>query len=103
MRGGLLSYRSRVFVLHEKTIIIITFKGKLYKINSGGKKKDCWDYTGMFDFLCPRKGGKKEKEIRVCESLPGLACADLSKAYLRLRVGQKPRSDCTAHWSKVNI
>lgn len=102
MWGGLLSYRSRVFVLHEKTIIIITFKGKLYKINSG-KKRIVGITQECSTSSIPGRGRKKEKEIRVCESLPGLACADLSKAYLRLRVGHKPRSDCTAHWSKVNI
>lgn len=59
MWRGLLSYRSRVFVLHEKTIIIITFKGKLYKINSG--KKGLLGLHRNVRLPLSQEGGEKRK------------------------------------------
>lgn len=43
----------------------MTCKRKLYKTNSGKdqKQKDCWDYTGMFDFLYRRKGEKRKRNM----------------------------------------
>ncbi len=38
-------------------------KQTLEKIKKKKNLKDCWDYTGMFDFLYPRKGENRKRNM----------------------------------------